>query len=270
MKNIKTKEVSSLSILYRLANLIPIKNKAIAFVFNKYVDYCKNENNIDMESNGELNFIKKNIDKLDVVFDIGANIGEWTIAIRNIKSDIVVHAFEPCKLTYDKLSSNLSNSTGVFLNKTAIGDKEGSLEMFVYENEAGVNSFYAREGVMQLNKLNKTTEKVRVDTVDNYIFSRKIKYVDLVKIDVEGHEVFVIDGMRNALSKRKIRYVQFEYGGTFIDSKCFLKDIFNIAKQYNYHMYKIMQNSVKRFDCYDQKVENFQYANWIMSKDLIK
>lgn len=124
-----------------MANIILIKSKIIAFVFSKYVDYCKNENNIDMRSNGELNFIKKNIHKLNIVFDVGANIGEWTMAIKNIKRGVTVHAFEPCKKTYGKLCFNLSNVPNLFLNKIAIGDKKGSLEMFVYEDGAGINSF---------------------------------------------------------------------------------------------------------------------------------
>jgi len=269
MKSKTTKEVSRLSFFYRLLNLVPIKNKVIAFIFSKYVDYCKNENNIDMYSNGELDFFRKKSGKFKVVFDIGANIGEWTIAVKNIKNDVVVHAFEPSCKTYNRLSYNLSDMSGVFLNKIAIGSKKGNLNMYIYENEAGINSFYKREGVKQLDKLNILIEKVRVDTVDNYIASNKIKYVDLVKIDVEGHEFHVIDGMRDSLSKKNISYVQFEYGGTFIDSRFLLKDIFDIAKKYNYHMYKLMQKDVKLFDRYDQKFENFQYSNWVMSKDLI-
>jgi hypothetical protein len=62
--------------------------------------------------------------------------------------------------------------------------------------------------------------------------------------------------------------VQFEYGGCNIDSKVFLKDIFEFFEEMNYSFYKIFPDRLKPFERYDQRLDNFKYQNWLMINEM--
>jgi len=51
--------------------------------------------------------LKKNIKSNDVVFDVGANVGEWSKLVLKTNKDINIHCFEPSKATFKKLNSTL-------------------------------------------------------------------------------------------------------------------------------------------------------------------
>ena len=74
----------------------------------------------------------------------------------------------------------------------------------------------------------KVTDKVRIqlDTLDSYVHNTKINSIDLLKIDVEGHELKVLEGAKNSLSKNIIKCIQFEYGGSFLNSNTKLGEYF--------------------------------------------
>jgi hypothetical protein len=60
-----------------------------------------------------------------------------------------------------------------------------------------------------------------------------------------------------------VRIVQFEYGGCNIDSRVLLKDLFAFFSDYRYLLFKIMPTCVEKHEVYSQRLENFQYQNWI-------
>ena len=264
---IVTPEISKLSVIYRVLNYFPIKNNVIKFLFQKYVDYCNNDNNIDINSNGELFFIKKYLNKFKIVFDVGANVGEWSELVLKLNENIKIHSFEPSKYTFKILKSNLGGRQRVELNNLALGEKFEKRNLYKIEDGAGINSAYIRRGVSNWDVNKISSDEIEVDTVDNYMKKKKINEVSFVKIDVEGCEIEVLRGMKFTLMKKNVKFVQVEYGGTYIDSKRYLKDVFDIALENKYFVYKIMQSGLIRCDKYLQKYENFQYSNWLLSSE---
>ncbi len=87
--------------------------------------------------------------------------------------------------------------------------------------------------------------------------------IDLVKVDVEGHELEVFKGAAGMLAQGKIKRIQFEYGGCNIDSRVLLKDLFEFLLPYGYAFYKVFPRELRRVPRYDQRLENFQYQNWV-------
>ena len=110
-------------------------------------------------------------------------------------------------------------------------------------------------------------EKIKIDTIDSYLERNNISSIDFLKIDVEGNELKVLHGAKNALSKGDIRYIQFEYGGTYIDARIYLKDIFYFLYDYGYSLHKIYPKKIKHVPKYDQSLENFNYQNWLAVKN---
>lgn len=103
-----------------------------------------------------------------------------------------------------------------------------------------------------------------MDTIENYCSERKIKEIDFVKIDTEGHKLEILKGGESLFKKRQIKVIQFEYGGYNIDSLVLLEDIFNFSNRLDYYFYKIFPTQLKLIKKYDCRFENFQSQNWLI------
>ncbi len=139
-----------------------------------------------------------------VVLDIGANIGNHTLAFATGAS--VVHAFEPIPYLFDVLSANVAsnNLAHVHLHNVALSDHEGSATInMVNAGNYGASSFDKRtEGT--------TPVAVRMTTGDAFVATHGIARVDFIKIDVEAHEVYVLRGLMQTL-RRDLPFITMEW-----------------------------------------------------------
>lgn len=167
--------------------------------------------------------LKKIVDKnIDLnIFDVGANEGRWTDRAINNFDNVVVHAFEPSEKEFNILKGKYSTKKNIILNNYALGDNKeekyfninykGSLSSFydVYEN---TNWFKRQQNNKDLfdKFFTLKKEKVNIDTVDNYMSSKNINSVDILKIDTQGYEPKVLEGAIKSLSSKKIKTVLLE------------------------------------------------------------
>lgn len=229
----------------------------------RYVNRCNGENNDDMRKNGELRWLQETLPACKTVFDVGANVGEWTKLALGINPELQVHCFEPSSPTYQRLQSR-GFADKVFLNQLGLSATNGELTLHVFSDGAGTNSVYRRDG---LNMNQAQTEQIRMETLDSYCKRMQVQEIDLLKIDVEGHELDVLKGAHEMLIKGRIHRIQFEYGGTYIDARILLKDMFDLLILYGYRLYKIYPNKLRSVERYAQQLENFQYQNWVALKN---
>jgi FkbM family methyltransferase len=255
----------------RLASIVPQDSKTIYEVSRAYVNQFRGENNVDFFSNGEYRFLKDNINYFNLLFDIGANIGDWTEMVLSLRKDIQIYCFEPAPDTFIKLAERCFPDN-VVINNFGLGSIVQSRDLYVFEEDSGLNSLYKREGLEYVGvKTPVKTERVNIQTFDYYCLHYKIDKVDYVKIDVEGNELEVLEGMRAMLGGGKVGVVQFEYGGgTYIDARILLKDVFGFFRGLDYVLFKIYPKELRLYEKYSQDVENFQYQNWLaIRRDLV-
>lgn len=235
-------------------------------------------NNDNMATNGEISLMRQVLglhgagDRKFVAFDIGANIGEWTTFLLEVAEKVprggIVHCFEPSPATFSKLQSAMAkhqSAEKVFCINAGLSDLEGTMELYIKEEGAGINSFYNRR-LEGLGISYDESETVQVTTVDNYCRENAISYIDFLKVDVEGHELAVMRGATGMLKKQNIDYVQFEYGGCWIDSRTLFMDMYDLLTGFGYVVGKIMPNGIEFYDKYDQRLETFQMANFLACK----
>ena len=229
-----------------------------------YVNFYSGDNNADISTNGELDLIRRVFPSSKVVFDIGANVGDWASLALSVNPNIALHCFEPSATTFTHLSSRTFPAS-VTRNNFGLSSTPGDAVLYVFGNGAGINSLYRRAGLEDGWGLASPTahEPVHLETFDSYCAANRIDTVDFCKVDVEGHELEVFKGMSTSLNNRTVQLVQFEYGGCNIDSRVLLKDIFEHFAVYGYHLYKIGPKSLRQILRYDQRLENFQYQNWV-------
>src|SRR5436305_491010 len=136
-----------------------------------------------------------------IVFDVGANIGEFTLLFSHFVGQRgQVHAFEPTPDTFARLQTitQSTNRSNLKLNQVALADKTGTVAMRLYEPEFATWNTLADRPIENygLNVQPPTIEKVAAMTIDGYCAENQIDHIDLLKIDVEGAEYQVLLGAR--------------------------------------------------------------------------
>ena len=97
--------------------------------------------------------------------------------------------------------------------------------------------------------------------IDSYVFQHNIDNINFIKIDTEGHELEVLKSCEELLKNKKIDYIQFEYGGTYLDSKISLNDIIKYLNKYEYDVYDIQNDNIYCIN--DNFIENYEYNNFL-------
>lgn len=245
-----------------LFQLVPRYNGSLYEFCARYVDRFNGDNNSDLENNGELVFLRSELADLEggVVFDVGANVGDWASIVLDINPKLEIHCFEPCRTTYSSLTSK-DWSPNVRLNNFGLSDVEGTLVLNVVDGASGLNSIYLRRGVESARALR--SEPIDVCTVDGYCEKNGIREIRLIKVDVEGHELAVFQGMKQTLAERRVRVIQFEYGGCNLDAKVFLGDIWDFLEPYSFKFFKVYPEGPRYVKSYQPGLETFKYSNWV-------
>lgn len=228
---------------------------------------ARGEDNDDSVSNGEYALLRRlagSKQRSSVIFDVGANKGEWTNeACACFGNSAEFFAFEPVSATYAHLAAQVVLGSGQYKVKAmhlALGDNDGTAEIQISGSLAGSNSFYKREGGRVKSE---HTESVRVAKGDTFCLEHRIQRINLLKIDTEGHEMAVLLGFNELLAHQAIDRVQFEYGGTWIDARRYLKDAFTFFSSHGYRLGRLMPDRVEWFSIYRQDMETFAYSNWV-------
>ena len=230
-------------------------------VCKRYVDLFNGENDPDMESNGELALMKRLLPKCEVVFDVGANVGDWAERALAIKPTLDIHCFEPSTATFARLGGRGLQAR---LNNFALGSTAAEAPLYVFAEGAGINSLHVRTGLEAIGIATpQRTETIRIRTLDDYCAEENVTRIDFLKLDVEGHELEVLRGASRMLGGGAIEVVQFEYGGTSLDARILLKDMFAALQPHDFDLYKLTRSGVRHYPRYDQRVDNFQYQNWV-------
>jgi FkbM family methyltransferase len=145
----------------------------------------------------------------DTFVDVGANIGWYTLLAANqIGPTGKVIAFEPSRAVYGHLTHNvrLSGYSHVIAERLALADRPGRVQLRVAAGRGpGTGSILEAEAAS-----GDVTEEVETIRFDDYCRATHLESARLVKIDVEGAELMVLRGMREALERRSIQYFIIE------------------------------------------------------------
>jgi len=225
-----------------------------------------NYNNAEFETNGELhliNYLQKETDgqKDLVIFDVGANVGNYTEnLLKAFQTQAKIYCFEPSKLTFEKVQERFKNSIQVNCFHAGMGEKEEQLTLYSDKDLSGFASVYQRDLAHHQQTMD-MSEEISILALDGFCESNKIDWIDFLKLDVEGHEIAVLKGAEKMLSGKKIKYLQFEFGGCNIDSRTYFRDFWNILHQ-DYQLYRVAKNGLQPINQYSEKLEVFSYANF--------
>lgn len=162
---------------------------------------------------------------LSLLVDAGANRGEWALAALERWPAAAIHAFEPAADVCEELRGTLGDRA-VVQNK-ALGASTGTATLHKVSGSDTLSSLHLRD-LARHDMTMTDAEVVEVVTLDSYCDDAEIDHIDLLKIDVEGHELAVLNGASRMLAEDRIDVIQFEFGGTDIDARTFLRDFVDL------------------------------------------
>lgn len=258
------------------------KNKILYRVAR--VLYKQGRGNIanDMRSNGEMLVQKCVVDAYKsgglkeprlVVFDVGANIGDWSFPLVNKLSTLNMYdvtdlyMFEPVPSTFDFLKNRLgSENPALHYEPVALSSEAGESVIYVsapkHDPNAGSNSLYAQSQFRHERQV--TINKI---TATDFCKNHKIEKVHLFKCDTEGHDMEVIRGALPLLADEKISILQFEYNHVWIYSRNFLRDVFISIEKLPYRLAMLQHDQLWVFSEWHPELERFYEGNYALVHD---
>lgn len=166
--------------------------------------YCKCDDNYDHSIVDQLDvilpegtygytnsYIDVTVKENDIVIDAGAWIGDFS-AYASIKG-ARVYAFEPTNETVEYLKKTQEMNRNIHIVEKGLGDKPGMLSLMPDLSSSGSNK------VVGTN--DKSTTKIEITTIDDFVDSNQLKRVDFIKADIEGSERNMLLGATRTLKQ---------------------------------------------------------------------
>ena len=154
------------------------------------------------------NAMFENIKPGDILWDVGANIGYYTVKFSEAVSENgEVYGFEPIPETFKILSNTTRSLSNVNLLCCALGQEDSSLLM---SNDPNIGSPTNKILISNSIASAKNSVFIKVRSADSLIESGELEIPNFIKIDVEGHENDVINGMSKLLKESRLHTLAIE------------------------------------------------------------
>ncbi len=239
-----------------------------SFLVRKVAGFCRRylgwygNFSYDLRTNGEA-FVLETLGSFQprVLFDVGANVGEWSIVAKAHCPGAEVHAFEIAKPTFEILVANTGHLPGMHCQNVGLSDVAGPIRIRYYAALPALTTSTDYPHPLAFTELG-----AEVVTGDEYAARHGIEHIDLLKIDVEGMEEQVLNGFQRMLARKAVDLVQFEYGRVSIVNRFLLRDFCNFFRERDYVVGKVFPNYVD-FRDYELEDEDFMGPNFLACRE---
>ncbi|MBA3004360.1 MAG: FkbM family methyltransferase [Desulfurivibrio sp.] len=209
--------------------------------------------------------LKQRLNPPYCLFDVGANKGQFLrLILDNIAvDDFSIHCFEPGKETFKILTESIRKDKRITLNNIGIGKEKGEAILHFDAPGSGLASLTKRRldhfGIDFNN-----SEKVEINTIDDYCSENGIHRIHLLKLDIEGHELDAFSGAKRMFETSSIDMVTFEFGGCNIDTRTFFQDFWYFFNEVGMKLFRITPSGyLYPIESYKELHEQFTTTNFI-------
>jgi FkbM family methyltransferase len=196
-----------------------------------------------------------------LMVDIGGNKGDYSAELRSRFKECQIHIFEPSTFNLERLSKRFIGDKLIAINPHAVSEMSGKSVLFSDRPGSGLGSVNKRRldhfGIEFTN-----CENINTIRFEEYWCNVLLKSeIDLVKIDIEGHELSALNGFGEAL--RFVQMFQFEFGGANIDSRTYFQDLYYFFCNNDFKIYRISPFGLVPVALYTEWDETFVTTNYI-------
>jgi len=186
----------------------------------------------------------------DIVYDVGANIGLYSIFLaKKVSEKGKVVVFEPEKENYAHLLDNikLNNQKNILYYNIALGENNYSAKLYIGGAMGDKGGEMGNCSIIKSGGLeNVKYEMVEVVSCDDFYKKNDLPVPNIIKIDVEGFEFSVLKGMKEILKNPECRIVCCEVHKTILPDGILTEDIISFIRSFNF----------KKIDIYNREEEN--------------
>ena len=149
----------------------------------------------------ESSIIRSLAPHMDIMLDIGANIGWYSLLVATINPGASIHAFEPIPVTFERLSENcsLNRANSIKCHNFGFSTESGSFPFYFYPEGSGnasIRNLADRDDAQVI--------ECEIRTLGDFCLDLSpVATIDFIKCDVEGNELFVFKGSSSVLEKHK-------------------------------------------------------------------
>jgi FkbM family methyltransferase len=195
--------------------------------------------------------------KINSFYDIGANIGYFTILAGKANKNIEIHAFEPSKgpLFFLRKNCTLNNLKNVIISSLALSDRSGEITFYEIQNVKYTYLKYNLAG--ESNTGSKTSGRnympIEVSTIrlDDYFNENSSNnLIDLIKIDTEGTEDIILENAQEILANHKPIIICETLFGMIEDK------LDTLMKKYDYEFYNHTENGLEKVSTISRSKDN--------------
>lgn len=234
---------------------------------NKSVIENSNIDTQNPNTNTENLIIKNLISDRNIVFDIGANNGDWSNQVLLNHKDICIFLFEPINFLVESMRKRFENKN-IKIYESAVFSEEKTIVFNYYEKWPQSSSIYAQNW---LTTCLEEPKKILVNAIslDKFCVDNKIDHIDFLKIDVEGCELDALNGSSDLLKKRAIDFIQFAYHRAYFGAQISLKQIYNLLTNFKYSIFREHVDGLVYIPQWDDALENYRRSNYIAVANFI-
>ena len=204
-----------------------------------------------------------------IVFDVGANVGDYSLLVRSALPNATIFAFEPSAAVYEQLQSSVGRHDASDRIKTfnlGFSDtrKTALLHSYTADGNAApvLASIDLRLPTQVVEVALASSEEIEVTSIDYFCEAHDIRRIDFLKLDVEGHELAILNGARRMLGDDSISIIQFEFGPANIYSRTYFYDFWSMVSE-GFDIFRVIPKGIVPIRYYGEHREIFLTTNYL-------
>jgi len=240
-------------------------------IARRVVQMYDNDCNADMKKNGEF-FLLQLVTKLrpqGTFFDIGANNGDWSGEVLDLGFKGQIFAVDPLPKNIQILKKRFAGHDSIHTLQFAMSDsvREASFFSNVDDSQSGTDSLYNMNQIGYSPNLQEV--KVQCTTLSRLTQEQNVGKIDFLKVDVEGHELFVLKGAQSLLAEGKIDFIQIEFGHAARAAGVYLHDIVKFMADFPYEIFVIKPQGFMPLNFTPFTENRYSYINFLLVRKAV-
>ena len=191
------------------------------------------------------------------IWDIGAHQGETALYFAKSFPQLTIRSFEPVSSNYNLLIQNCRKLENFHAHNFALGEESTKTKIFL-QGASVIHSL--RDDLNKPSAEDAKAEDIEVKSIDYVLNEFNTVMIDLLKIDVEGYEIQVLEGARKSLAEKKINFIYLETG--LDDRFNTIQSLINFLKPIGYLPYAFYEQTA-----HWTGKQNLWYWNTLFVKD---
>ena len=200
-----------------------------------------------------------------VMFDVGANTGEYSNLLNEVFPSAKIYSFEPNPCSFLHLAAKSGQCKQINAFSLGVGDHEFRSTIYSEKNNPESQLASLVPGIMtdlhQHADANIIEFDIDIVSLDSFCNSKGIQHIHFLKIDTEGYELNVLKGAIKLISRKAIDVVQFEFNEMNIYARVFLKDFYEALPGFDF--FRMDEDKLVYLGPHNAILEVFRYQNFV-------